>query len=124
MGCSQFNFQLSTCTQIDIGFDYSRALIVTDEDGAVDLTGSTFEMVIKDELGGNVILILPIVLDASTTGFYIPAPTTGIINMQITKEDSTLIAEKWYVYETVFTDSLGEEKIFMQGSIQFYQRGF
>jgi len=124
MGCSQFNFQLSTCTQVDIGFDFSRVLTVTDEGGIVDLTGSTLEMIIKDTLGGATIMTLPVVLDADTTGFYIPSPTTGIVNMQITAVDSGLIAEDWYVYETILTDSAGKIGIFMQGSIQFSTRDF
>lgn len=124
MGCSQFNFQLSTCTQVDIGFDYFRILTVTDLGGIVNLTDFIFEMVIKDELGGNEILTLNIVGDDDTTGFYIPSPETGVLNMQILEPESTPIAPGWYVYEMTIQDPSGHTDIFMQGSIQFYQRGF
>ena len=124
MGCSQFNFQLSTCTQVDIGFDDIKTLTVTDDNGAVDLTGFGLVMTIKDKLDGTEILVLDIVGDDETTGFYIPDPATGIVNMLITATDSTPIAAGWYVYETVLTDPSGKKFIFMQGSIQFYKRGF
>ena len=124
MGCSQFNFQESNCTQVDIGFDYFRTLTVTDDGGAVDLTDSIFIMVIKDALGGNVILTLNIVGDADTTGFYIADPETGLIDMQILEAENTPIPPGWYVYEMTVEDPFGHTGIFMQGSIQFSSRGF
>ena len=124
MGCSQFNFQLSTCTQVDIGYDDVKVFTVTDDNGAVDLTGFGLVMIIKDNLGGSDILVLDIVGDDATTGLYIPDPATGIVNMLITEAVSALIAAGWYVYQTVLTDPSGKDFIFMQGSIQFYTRGF
>ena len=124
MGCSQFNFQLSTCTQVDIGFDDVKTLTIKDESGPLDLTDYGLVMVIKDELGGSVILTLDIVGDDETTGFYIPSPESGMVIMLITDADSAPIPEGWYVYETTLTDPDGKKFIFMQGSIQFHTRGF
>lgn len=123
--CSLFNFETITCTQADIGFDFTKILTFTDASGAViDITGETFVMTIKDVLSGSTLLTLSIVGDNLTTGFFIPSPTTGIINMQITDTDTGLIAAGFYPYETIRTDVDSKKTVFMQGNIQFFSRGF
>lgn len=125
MGCSEFDFQTSTCTQVDKGFDFSKVLTYKDSLGAViDLTNLTFLMTIKDGLGGSTLLVLSEVGDDVTTGLYIPSPISGIINIQITDDDTGSIAEGVYPYEITLTDSNGRVEIFMQGTIQFDDRGF
>ena len=123
--CSQFNFEDITCTQADIGFDFNKILTFKDASGAaIDITGQTLVMIIKDELEGATLLTLSIVGDKLTTGFFIPSPTTGIINMQITDTDTNSIAVGLYPYETIRTDTDSKKTIFMQGNIQFSERGF
>lgn len=123
--CSRFDFQTGTCTQVDIGFDFSKVLTYTDVNGdAINVTGFVFSMTIKDELSGATLLTLPIVGDNLTTGLYIPSPISGIINMQITDTDAGLIAAGVYPYEMTVTDNNSKVDIFMQGSINFINRGF
>ena len=122
MGCSEFDFQTGTCSNVIIGKDYINILTFTDEAGAINLTGFDLTGQIKDTLSGSVLLSLSIVANDQTTGFYIPDPTNGIINFIIKKE--TVIASGVYPYEFVLINPSTDENIFMQGTIQFYTRGF
>jgi len=122
MSCSEFNFQTGTCTAVNIAFDFLKVLTFTDDAGSIDLTGFTLTGEIKDALGGSVLLNLAIVANDQTTGFYIPTPTNGVINFIIKKED--VLAAGVYPYEFILTDTSGDETIFMQGTIQFSDRGF
>lgn len=127
MKCSLFNFQegvcngKTVCTQVNIGYDYCPTLTVTDESKAiVDLTGADLVMTIY-ALDGSELLTLSIVGATATLGFYIPDPTSGVVNMQIPAASNTLIAEGSYKYITNLTDSGGKLTVFMQGSIQFLE---
>jgi len=120
--CSNFDFNNSTCTSVDIAFDYSRVLQFTDDSGAIDLTGFILAGNINDAIGGSSLLALAIVGNDQTTGFYIPDPTDGSIQFIIKKED--VLANGTYPYEFVLTNPSGDESIFMQGTIQFFDRGF
>jgi len=123
MGCNNFNFNSSTCTQVNTGFWYSRVMKYTDDSSnAIDLTGFSLSMTIKDALGGSTLLTLSSGVDDSTTGFHIPDPTAGTIYMQITSIDSDMTGGN-YPYEIVITDSSGKDQIFMQGYINFVDRG-
>ena len=123
--CSNFDFNNSTCTQVDIGFDYTISLTHNDALGnPIDLTSFTFQMIIKDGLAGSTLLTLNEVATDLLTGLYIPSPTTGVIRLQITDTDTALIAVGVYPYEFTQTDTDSEVKIFMQGTIQFFDRGF
>jgi len=127
INCNLFNFQTGTCTQVNIGFDFSKVLTYTDSNGAaVNITGFDFVMTVKDTLGGSVILTLPIVGTNLLTGFYIPSPTTGILFLQISKADTTAITGGVgvYPYEIVVTDPDTKENIYFQGTIEFIDRGF
>ena len=104
MGCSEFDFQTGTCSNVIIGKDYINILTFTDEAGAINLTGFDLTGQIKDTLSGSVLLSLSIVANDQTTGFYIPDPTNGIINFIIKKE--TVIASGVYPYEFVLTKSI------------------
>tara|TARA_R110001599_G_scaffold96114_1_gene248797 strand:+ start:335 stop:706 length:372 start_codon:yes stop_codon:yes gene_type:complete len=120
--CSNFDFNSTTCTQVDITFDFSKVLTYTDESGAIDLTGFVLAGDIKDLVGGSSLLTLAIIGDTQTTGFYIPDPTNGIIYFQIKKED--VLTAGVYPYEFILTNPSNDDSIFMQGTIQFFDRGF
>jgi len=123
--CNLFNFQTGSCTQVDKDFDFEKVLTYTDSDNAaVNITGFVFVMTIKAALGGATLLTLPIVGDNTTTGFYIPSPTTGVLNMLITDTDTALTAAGVYPYEMTVVDTDSKEEIFMQGTIEFIDRGF
>ena len=125
INCNLFNFQTGTCTQVNKDFDFEKVLTYTDVNGdAINVTGFVFVMTIKAALGGATLLTLPIVGDNLTTGFYIPSPISGIINMQITDTDTALIAAGVYPYEMTVVDTDSKEEIFMQGTIEFVDRGF
>jgi len=124
MGCSQFDFQTGTCTAVNKDFDFIKVLQFTDDSGAIDLTGFNLTGDIKDALGGTSLLTLGIVANDQTTGFYIPVLTDGTIQFIIKKEDAALITAGVYPYEFILTNSSGDESIFMQGTIQFTDRGF
>ncbi len=126
MGCSEFNFQSNTCTQVNIGFDFSKTLTYTDSNkAAINITGFDFVMTVKDELGGSTILTLPIVVTNLLTGFYIPSPSTGVLFMQISKADTAITGGAGvYPYEIVVTDPDTKENIYFQGTIEFFERGF
>lgn len=125
MACSTFNFETSAkCTQVDIGFDFSWALIYKDSSGAIDLTNFVVEGEIKDAAGGTSLIDLAIVGDDQTTGFYIPDPSSGVIQFQIKSEDNSGIEPGNYPYEIRIMTPNGDTEIFMQGFIQFYTRGF
>lgn len=120
--CSNFDFNNSTCTSVDIAFDFSKVLLFSDEAGAIDLTGFGLVGVIKDAIGGSSLLALTIVGNDQTTGFYIPVLTDGSIQFIIKKEDA--LASGTYPYEFTLTNPSGDDSIFMQGTIQFFDRGF
>lgn len=56
--CSNFDFNNSTCTHVDIAFDYSKVLQYSDDSGAIDLTGFVLVGDIKDAIGGSSLLSL------------------------------------------------------------------
>ena len=86
MSCSEFNFQTGTCTEVEKDFNFAKVMTVRDLDNViVDLTGLTFQLVVKDILAGSVLFTLDHVGDNLTTGLYIPNPSSGVINIQIIK---------------------------------------
>jgi len=125
IGCSLFNFQTGRCTQADKDFDFLVSFSVTDSsDNPIDLTGDTFQLIIKASLGGATLLTLNEVASNLLTGLFIPSPTSGIIAIQITKADVTLISVGEFPYEMTRTDSDGKIFVFAQGVFQFFDRGF
>jgi len=124
MACSEFNFKVADCTNVDVGYHFTKDLSVSDSNGVTDLTNLEFVMVIKDRLDGTTLLTLNEVNDELTTGFYIPNPTTGLIQMIITDTDSTTVGGGYFPYEMIQTDALSHSEIFMQGNIQFFTRDF
>jgi hypothetical protein len=80
-------------------------------------------MTIKDALGGSTLLTLPIVGDALTTGLYIPDPTNGQIFVQMTAADTTTVGAGVFPYEMTKTLST-KLTIYMQGTIEFINRGY
>jgi hypothetical protein len=125
MSCSEFNFQTGTCTEVEKDFNFAKVMTVRDLDNViVDLTGLTFQLVVKDTLAGSVLFTLDHVGDNLTTGLYIPNPSSGVINIQIIKADVTGQAAGVYPYEMTKTDTDGLLTIFSQGTLQFSNRGF
>ena len=123
--CSLFNFQTGKCTQADKDFDFLVSFSLTDSArNPIDITGDTFQLLIKDVLGGSTLLTLEEVVDNVTTGLFIPSPTTGVIAIQITKIDVTGVPAGIYPYEMTRTDSDGKIFIFAQGTFEFFNRGF
>ena len=123
--CNEMNFQSGNkCTQVDIGFDYSKTITYTDNSGvAIDLTGFVLDCDIKDALGGSVIIAMPEVGNDQTTGLYIADRTTGVILFQIKKADTAITAAS-YPYEITITNPSTDDSVFLQGIIEFANRGF
>lgn len=124
MGCGLFNFQATTCTQVDVGFDFTQVLSYTDTGGAVDITGMTFQLIVKDALAGSALLTLNHVGDDISTGLYIADPSTGVIQVVIIDADTSGIAAGEYPYQMTKTLADGKISIFMQGTMGFVDRGF
>ena len=124
-GCSSYNFQTGACTNANKDFDFLVTFSVTDVNkDPVPLTGDVFQLVIKDDLNGAVLLTLDHVVDNVSTGIYIPSPTTGVISIQITDTDVATVPAGVYPYQMAKTDSDGKITVFAQGTFQFYNRGF
>ena len=125
MLCSEFNFEPITCTHITKGKDFDRPLTYTNDDGSAgDLTSQTLQLIMKDGLSGSTLLTLNHVGDNLTTGFYIPTPTNGIVNMQLTDTTTAGLTVGVYPYEITRTDSDSKVFIWMQGTIEVFDRGF
>jgi len=126
MKCNTFNLSMDTdpCSNVKVGFYWSFTAFYNNGGIGVDISDDTFEMTIKDALGGSLLLTMPEVLDNETTGLYIPTPTDGKIYIQITEADTVIIGAGTFPYEMTRTDVDGLKTIFMQGTIQFTNRGY
>ena len=124
--CNSFDYTVSTqpCTNVNVGFNFSKSVTYSNEGTAINITGFVFAMTVKDTIGGPTLLTLPIVGDALTTGLYIPTPETGEIFVQITGIDTTATGAGVFPYEMIITNPSGLESIFMQGTMQFIDRGY
>jgi len=124
--CNNFDYTISTqpCTNVDVGFDFSTSLTYEDNGTAINITGFVFAMTIKASIGGATLLTLPIVGDNTTTGLYIPDPTNGEIFVQILAADTITVGAGVFPYEMTITDPSGLISIFMQGTIEFIDRGY
>ncbi len=124
--CNSFDYTVSTqpCTNVNVGFNFSKSITYANEGTAINITGFVFAMTVKDTIGGSTLLTLPIVGDALTTGLYIPTPETGEIFVQITGIDTTATGAGVFPYEMIITNPSGLESIFMQGTMQFIDRGY
>ncbi|MEE9352372.1 MAG: hypothetical protein V3U78_08935 [Thiotrichaceae bacterium] len=118
MSCNSFNF--NGCFAVPVGFDYTNSLTETDDDEmAIDFTGFDFSMSIQAKNTDVDLLTLSVVGDATTTGIYIPEPTTGEIFIQIRKADSTTVGASDYNYSIRITDPSLNEDLFSYGDISF-----
>lgn len=116
MSCNSFNF--NGCFAVPVGFDYVSSMIETDDqEMAIDLTGFDFSMSIQAKNTAVDLLTLSVVGDDSSTGIYIPEPTTGEIFIQIRKADSTTLGAGDYVYSIRITDPSLNEDLFSYGDI-------
>jgi len=121
MSCNSFNF--NGCFAVSVGFDYTNSMIETDDnEQAMDFTGYDFVMTIQDK--DNVdLLSLPVVGDATTTGIYLPDPTSGELFIQIRKADSIIVGKGDRIYNIRVTDPSGNETPFSYGAISFIEVG-
>lgn len=126
MKCNKFNFEESTtpCSNVKVGFYFSFTAFYNISGVGIDISDDTFEMTIKDAIGGSIILTLPEVLDDITTGLYIPTPTGGKIFIQILEADTVTIGAGTFPYEMTKIDSDGLKTIHMEGTIEFIDRGY
>ena len=116
MSCNSFNF--NGCFAVPVGFDYTSSMIETDDDEiAIDFTGFDFSMSIQAKNTAVDLLTLSVVGDDTSTGLYIPEPTTGEIFIQIRKADT--LASGDYVYSIRITDPSANENLFSYGGISF-----
>lgn len=124
--CNSFDYTVATqpCTNVNVGFDFSKSITYSNDGTAIDITGFVFSMTVKDTIGGSTLLTLPIVGDILTTGLYIPTPETGEIFVQITDTDTIATGAGVFPYEMIITNPSGIISIFMQGTIQFIDRGY
>ena len=121
--CNEVNLWKQTCTQVNIGFKYTKSLKWAHEGEPIKLQGFIFTGEIKDSPGGLVLVDLPEVFDADSTGMFIDDPDSGIVFLQISATDTNLTAGK-YPYEIIVTDPGGDAEIFLRGSIEFYTEDF
>ena len=121
MTCNKFNFQISTCTNVDIGVDFTKVtLAVTDENGdPINLTGFDLNMRIRKNRTGANILLLPVVGSSTLTGLYFTDITTGNFNIRINDTDTDLFTDGFYLYDIIITNPSGDTEVFMEGRIQF-----
>ena len=120
MSCNSFNF--NGCFAVPVGFDYTSSMTETDDDeNAIDFTGFDFSMSIQAKNTAVDLLTLSVVGDDSSTGLYIPEPTTGEIFIQIRKADT--LASGDYVYSIRITDPSANEDLFAYGNISFIEVG-
>lgn len=118
MGCNSFNF--NGCFAVPVGYDYVTSMTDTDPDSiAIDFTGFDFSMSIQAKNTDVDLLTLSVVGDDTTTGIYIPDPTTGEIFIQIRKADSTSLGAGDYNYTIRITDPSLNEDLFAYGNISF-----
>ena len=124
--CNNFDYVSTTqpCTNVDVGFNFTKTIIYENDGTPIDITSFTFLMTIKDAIGGSTLLSLPIVGNNLTTGLYIPDPTNGQIIIQIMEADSITIGAGSFPYEMIMTNPSALDSIFMQGLIQFVDRGY
>jgi hypothetical protein len=122
---NEFNFERITDTHVVIGCDFNTPLYYTLADGSPgNLTDDTLEMTIKDELGGAALAILGEVGDNTSDGLYIPTPTNGQVFIQIADTTSSFYSEGIYPYQITRVDVDSKKFIWMQGTIEFFNRGF
>jgi len=118
--CKRFNFSNSKmqCTGINIDYTWSKSIQIKDKDGVPqDLTGYTIHFLIKKSKDGDVLFDLSEQANPFSTGIYIADPTTGLIQLKITDEDTATIAEGHYPYEFYKMSGSGEKYIDMYGYI-------
>ena len=122
MGCNSFNF--NGCFAVSVGYDYTNSMTEADADGiATDYTGFDFSMSIQAKNTAVDLLTLPVVGNDTTTGIYIPDPTSGEIFIQIRKADSIIVGKGDFNYSIRITDPSANEDVFSYGNISFIEVG-
>lgn len=117
--CKKFNFcEQNGCSNIDIGYTWSKSIQIKDKEGnPQDLTGYTIHFLIKESKDGDVLFDLSEQANPFLTGMYVTDPTTGLIQLKITDEDTSIIEEGSYPYEFYKMSGSGEKYIDMYGYI-------
>jgi hypothetical protein len=123
MACNTFNFSKSTCTHVDVGYDFKKQLTYQDSDNvAIDLTNITLQMIIRDGVDEANLLVLNEVLTDTEDGIYITDAANGIFQLLIEDGTSVTIGAGIYLYELSKTESSGLKTILMEGTIEFVER--
>ncbi len=124
MSCERFDFSESNdCSHASVGKDFLFNVLVSDGDGDVeDISNDTFELVIKDEVGGATLLTLSNTVTPNATGFYYNDAVNGDMDMVITDTDSITVGEGVWQYEWNRTDSNGLISLEGYGTFQFIDR--
>lgn len=108
--CPSYEYPL----EIDRGLSFYESVQIKNAAGAIeDLTGSTFLMQIRD---------YPFSVDArlsctDTNGLLDIQPTQGIINIQLTPTDTSLLLYNVGSYDLIQTKITGEKVKLLHGSI-------
>ena len=107
------------CTNAILNSFFDKEAIFTDDSGVpFDMTGSSFSMSIQAQSTDVDLLTLTATGDAITTGLYIPAPTTGVMNIQITVSDINTIGAGVFDYAITMIDTLSRSMIIMSGEFE------
>lgn len=124
MACEEFNFSESNqCSHVSVGKDFLYSVSVVDEEGEPeDISGDTFDLIIKDVIDGTTLLVLTNVLVPDTTGFYVNNAFLGDVDMRITAADTVAVGEGVFRYEWNRTISGGFIKLEGYGTMQFSDR--
>lgn len=108
----------------NVSYDYSFKIEYLDsERTGIDLTGYVLSMQIQAKNTDVDLLTLAIVGDLTSTGIYIPDPTTGEFFIQIRKADTVTVGDGQYNYQIRIIDPSSNEALFMYGNISFVEAG-
>jgi hypothetical protein len=103
---------------VPVGYDFSSKITYTDSSNtAIDLTGVTLSMSIQAKNSAVDLLTLAIVGDDSTTGIYVPDPTSGEFYIQIREAETDTLGVGDFVYFIDYTDTNSNKTRFLYGGI-------
>lgn len=123
MSCNELDLNNSAdgtrCAAVEVGFDYSLNVLYKDSSGsAIDLTGGTIQMIVKDSLDVT-LLTLNHVVDRLLTGIFINSLAGGDFDIQISDVDTVTVGVGVAKYRVTFTDSVGLKHRISYGSLSF-----
>ena len=125
MGCSNFDFKDISddkCYALIEDMDYSCGLTIKADGVVQDITGNTYQMLIKDRNDGTILLDLGNEADTTVSGFYLDEPSNGHLFLTIINTDVTALGVGSFVYDIVETDTNSVKSLYMQGTVQVKAR--